>query len=255
MAEKLILPRTAAAAARYKNDKTAFLAGGTEINRLDSCVEAEALVSIGRLGLDCINDADLDGKAYVRIGATATFTDCIENPKVPEYLKFACRFMSSMVRRNMATIGGNVANARDDSYLIPTLIASGALVELSNGKIITVKFYMLRHDFYRNRLITAIYVDPAAHVLSKRYSNTAAGHAYLTVAVSDNEVSVQIKGAGLIDTSRLMQSSDRSEKACLEWIGRVKNRNIRTDMYGSAEYKRYLAGVTVAMLSRKEGAK
>lgn len=254
MAEKLIVPRSAVAASRYKNSESAFLAGGTEINRLNSYVDAKTLISIGRLGLDTINDAEIDGKPYVRIGATATFTDCIENPKVPQYFKQACRFMSSMVKRNMATVGGNVAIARDDSYLIPTLVASGALVEFSNEKVITVKEYYLRHFRHANKLIVAIYIDPSAKVRSKRYSNTASGHAYVTVAVCEKNVAVQIKGAGLIDTSRLEASSDRSEAFCLEWAEKVKNKNIKSDMFGSESYKRYLAGVTVSMLC-KEGAR
>jgi len=251
MAERLIVPRSAIAASRYKNDESAYLAGGTEINRLNSYVEADTLICIGRLGLDSINDAEIDGKPWVRVGATATFTDCIENPKVPEYFKQACRFMSSMVKRNMATVGGNVASRRDDSYLIPTLVASGAMVEFVNEKVITVKEYYLRHFRHKNKLITAIYLDPAAVVKSKRYSNTAAGHAYVTVSVCENRVAVQIKGAGLIDTSKLEIHKDRSEAYCLDWANKVKARDVKSDMYGSEEYKRYLAGITVAMLSKE----
>jgi probable selenate reductase FAD-binding subunit len=249
MAEKLIVPRSAIAASRYKNDESAFLAGGTEINRLNSYVEAQTLICIGRLGLDSINDAEIDGKSWVRVGATATFTDCIENPKVPEYFKQACRFMSSMVKRNMATVGGNVATCRDDSYLIPTLVASGALLEFTNEKVVSVKEYYLRYFRYRNRLITAIYLDPSAVVKSKRYSNTAAGHGYVTVSLSADRVAVQIKGFGLVDTSKLEERKDRDEAFCLDWSSKLKN--IKSDMFGSEEYKKYLAGITVSMLSKE----
>lgn len=252
MADRIIVPRSAEAAYRYKNAETAYLAGGTEINRLDSYVDAQALICIGRLGLDSINDAEIDGKAYIRVGATATFTDCIENPKVPEYFKKACHFMSSMVKRNMATVGGNVALCRDDSYLIPTLVASEALVEFSTGKVITVKEYYLRHFRHANKLIVAIYLDPAADVRSKRYSNTAGGHGYVTVSVCGSNVAVQIKGTGLVDTSRLELHPDRSEEYCLDWANRLKN--IKSDIYGSDAYKKYLAGITVSMLC-KEGAR
>ena len=251
MAEKFIVPKSVAVAARLKDDKSAFLAGGTEINRLDSCVRAGSLISIGRLGLDTINEAEIDGKPYVRIGATATFQECVENEKVPAWFRQACLFMSSRTKRNMATVGGNVAIARDDSYLIPSLVAGVSFVEFFNGRILKVEKYVKDHFRYTNRLIVAIYVDPAARVEAKRYSNTAAGHAYVTVAVSEKAVAAQIKGAGLIETNAITKSADRSEKACLRWIKNLKNPKVRNDMYGSSAYKRYLTGVTVAMLSEK----
>jgi len=130
-------------------------------------------------------------------------------------------------------------------------VASGAMVEFVNEKVITVMEYYLRHFRHKNKLITAIYLDPAAVVKSKRYSNTAAGHAYVTVSVCENRVAVQIKGAGLIDTSKLEIHKDRSEAYCLDWANKVKARDVKSDMYGSEEYKRYLAGITVAMLSKE----
>ena len=254
MADRFLVPVSVSAAAKMKDSGSAFLAGGTEINRLGSGVRAGTLISIGRLGLDTINSAEIDGKDYVRIGATATFTECIENPMVPDYFKNACRFMSSMVRRNMATVGGNLALCRDDSYLIPVLVVSNALVEFSKGALVSADRYVRNHEKYEDRLITGIYVDPAVRVNAKKYSNTASGHAYVSVAVSGRNVAVQIKGAGLLDTSALEETEDRSEDFCIRWAKEIKNRKIRTDMYGSEAYKRYLAGVTVSLLSKEGGA-
>lgn len=253
MAEKeFIVAKSIPIAARLKDGKSAFLAGGTEINRLGSSVDAAKLISIGRLGLDTINEAEVDGVSCLRIGATATFQECVENPRVPGWFRQACLFMSSRIKRNMATIGGNVALARDDSYLIPSLVASGSLVEFSNGRILSVAKYVKDHHRYTDRLIVAIYIDPQVRVEAKRFSNTAAGHAYVTVAVSSNgDVAAQIKGAGLLDTSVISNSLDRSEKFCLKWIKNLRNPKVRNDMYGSSAYKRYLTGVTVATLSEK----
>ena len=253
MAEKsFIVAKSIPIAERLKDNKSAFLAGGTEINRLGSYVDAKTLISIGRLGLDTVNEAEIDGMPCLRIGATVTFQECVENQKIPAWFREACLFMSSRTKRNMATIGGNVAIARDDSYLIPSLVASGSLVEFASGRILSVEKYVRDHARYTNRLIVAIYIDPQVRVEAKRYSNTAAGHAYVTVAVSSNgDVAAQIKGAGLIDTSVISNALDRSEKACLKWVRNLKNPKVRNDMYGSSAYKRYLTGVTVAMLSEK----
>ena len=47
-----IMAQTPQEAASLKTDRSAFLAGGTEINRLGSFVDADSLVCIGRLNLD-----------------------------------------------------------------------------------------------------------------------------------------------------------------------------------------------------------
>ena len=49
MAEKLILASNALEALSRKNVNSAFLAGGTEDNRLNSTVNARTLISIGRI--------------------------------------------------------------------------------------------------------------------------------------------------------------------------------------------------------------
>ena len=255
MAEYFITPGNIEEAVKFKDKDNAYLAGGTEINRLNSSVKADELIFIGGLGIDSINKAEVEGKNYIRVGATATFTECIANDKVPAYFKECCRFLSSSVRRNMATIGGNVALCRDDSYLIPVLVASKALVEFALGELTDISTYVNEHEKFENRLIEAIYLDPASDVRTKRYSNTAASHAFVTVAYSSEEIAVQIKGAGLVDISDLKKSKDLNEQFCLDWAKKLNNKKIVSDMYGSAEYKRYLAGVTVAMLAAKGDSK
>ena len=131
MAEKLVMATSAVEAAGLKNSESAFLAGGTEDNRLNSSVDAANLISIGRIPeLDGISK---DGEC-IRIGAMSTFQEILDNKLVPEYLKDACRFMGSRTKRNMATIGGNIALRRTDSYLYPTLLASHAMLDLMDAK-------------------------------------------------------------------------------------------------------------------------
>ena len=243
---QLIMARTAESAVALKGRRSAFLAGGTEINRLGSTVEASRLIGIGRIdaldGIDKITDEE-NGTEYVRIGSMSTFQDIVDSPVVPAYLKEACRFMASRTRRNMATIGGNVALRRTDSYLYATLLACHAKLSLmcNDGAIIRrcAKNYLENHDEYQNMLITEVLVPAHATVANKRYSNTAQSHAVLTVSAGMAEGKLRVAVAAK-DT----------------YLGMIPGENIpdlgfRDDIYGSSEYKRYLLDVTVADLVKK----
>lgn len=161
-----------------------YLAGGTEVNRLNSLVDATDLISIGRIPeLDGIlKDGD-----SIKIGAMSTFQDIIDSPLTPCYLKQACYFMASRTKRNMATIGGNLAISRTDSYLCPSLLACGAKLELMNekGEVVTrcLRCYLNHKEEYQNHLILSITVPANSTVVSKRFSNTAQSHAVLTVSL------------------------------------------------------------------------
>ncbi|MDA3833664.1 MAG: FAD binding domain-containing protein, partial [Spirochaetales bacterium] len=120
---------------RKDNKKNSlFLAGGTEINRLNGTGSGAKFLgmSLEGLGLNRIEKKD-NG---VHIGAMVTLQQLIDDPRIPEYLKVAAGFAGSRTLRNMATLGGNVGALRDDSYLVPTLIAAKARLitaELQDG--------------------------------------------------------------------------------------------------------------------------
>lgn len=266
MAEKLIVPATAAAAVALKDRKTAFLAGGTEINRLGTSVKADRLVRIGRI-------QEIDGvreeSHCIRIGATCTFQEAMDCPIVPEFIKEGCRFMASRTKRNMATIGGNVALLRDDSYICPTLIAAGAGLEIlePGGKkiVMPIEDYIRKHDEYKNALIMSILIKKGVKdVCSKRYANTAESHAVLTVSVGMVEgklrVAAAIKNSGLFPLKKLadaLNAKDMTEEEIVAWAKECQAAEIHDDLYGSEAYKRYLLGVTVSELVKavKGGAR
>lgn len=266
MAEKLIIATSIEEAVSLKDSSSIFLAGGTEVNRLDSPCNAEVLVSIGRVGMDTIDETDaeidcLKGKKsgrFIRIGAMCTFQELVDSLSVPDYLREACLFMSSRTKRNMATIGGNIASARDDSYLLATLIACGAAVELDcKGKkhVYGVCRYLKEKAGYPDSLITAVLLPKKEMtVVSKRYANTAASHAPVTVSLSLSEgkyrIGAAVKNAGV---RRLVEVEDlvNSKSATDEEISKAVDLDIKDDMFGSAKYKRYLLGVTVTDLIKK----
>lgn len=236
MAKEFVIAKSVKEASAYLKKGATLLAGGTEINRLNSSVKADTLVSIGRLeGLDSVSKS---GK-LVKIGAMCTFQELVENPKVPEYLKKACLFMSSRTRRNMATIGGNIACLRDDSYLLATLLACDAkLTLLKAGKEVSLPLCSYVSDSKeRKYLITDVTIPSEAMLASKRYSNTAASHSYLTVAACKKGKSI-----------KLGVCAKNSGVYCCEDYSSLMNIKFKTDMFGSKEYKKYLLDVTAVDL-------
>ena len=262
MVDNLIIAEGLEEALKQKTRNSSFLAGGTEINRLGSTVQARKLISIGRIGeLDGISDAD----NAVKIGAMCTFQDIIDSSLVPDYLKEACRFMGSRTKRNMATIGGNIALRRTDSYLYATLIACGAKLELlgKEGETETrcVCCYLRHHDNFKDMLIKSITVPKDALVFSKRYSNTVQSHAVLTVAIGKAQckeralrLAVAAKDTALTrldDIADELEKRDLSDAEILKMIEQNKELDFKADIYGSPEYKRYLLAVTIADLAKK----
>lgn len=261
MAEKLIIAGSVTEAMKAKSTDSVFLAGGTEINRLNTSVEAGTLISVRKLEeLRFVKKEN----GLVWLGAATTFQEAIDASETPAYFKEACSFMASRTKRNMATIGGNVALLRDDSYIVPCLIAAKAtVVYLVNGKEETgcICCYMAkaRKGELKDALILKIGLDPKRIVLSKRYANTAMSYSRLNISYGYDPngkaiaIGAAIKNAGLYkleDAERLSNEQD-----ALEWAKNAKELPICSDMYGSEEYKRYLLGTTIAKFieeSRKE---
>jgi len=259
MAEKLIIAKTAEEALQAKNATSAFLAGGTETERLGSLVHADTLILLKHIpDLNRIENKD----GYFRIGAMCTFEEVLEAGPVPDYLKTALRFMASRTKRNMATIGGNISIFRSDSYLIATLIAAGAKLEIANascaGNIVSVEEYGKDRKKYQDSLITALLLsqEPVT-VFSKRYANTAESHAYLTVSMGKRggkyKIGAAIKNSGVFSLTELAREMENdpslSENTILDWCKSWSGAEIKDDMFGSEAYKRYLLGVTVAKMS------
>ena len=263
MVDNLITATSLREAVKNKDNRSAYLAGGTEINRLGSTVKARNLISIGRIkDLDGITkDAD-----SVRIGAMCTFQDIIESNDVPEYLKEACRFMGSRTKRNMATIGGNIALRRTDSYLYATLLACGAKLDLMGpgGRKDSrcVCCYLHKYEQFKDHLILAVRVPSEAVVYSKRYSNTEQSHAVLTVSMgmttwcqkAQLRLAVAAKDTALTrldDIAEAMVHRQLSDEEILMMLKADKELRFRKDIYGSPEYKRYLLAVTIADLAKE----
>ena len=252
MEGELIRASSLQEAAALKDSDSAFFAGGTGIGYKDSGIHAGKLIVIPEA--DGIHEIART-QGMVRIGALVTFTQALEHIDVPMYLKDALRFCGSFQKRNRATIGGNIGFWRSDSYLIPTLIASGAvlcLLDSDGEKQIGIGSYLSDRAQYENALITSVLVKEdgtkdagkeGVYVLSRRYANTVESHAYLTISMGrDGEgyrIGMAIKGSGIFSPD------------IMNWGLSWKKADVADDMYGSQEYKRYLAGVTLESMYEK----
>ena len=251
MSRELCAAASASEAVIMRDAASAYLAGGTELLRSGTERSADRLIMLK-------NIPDLKGVAggtqqVVRIGSMTTFQEALGSDLVPVYLKEALRYMASRTKRNMATIGGNVALMRDDSYLAATLIAAHAKLELlrrvkpDSGESAQVRFgcpdknrldleetaqgrgdqpvreticirrYLQHRKEYQNDLITAIMVRTDICVVSKRYANTAESHSYLTAAMGYADgrfrVGVSVKNAGVFFPKEFSVSLGEDENA------------------------------------------
>ncbi len=233
-------------AVSLKDQDSAFFAGGTGIGYKDSVIHAKKLIVIPEEeGLRDIVKED----EFIRIGALVTFTQALDCADVPAYLKEALRFCGSLQKRNMATVCGNIASWRCDSYLVPTLIAAGACLDvvLADGvERIEIARYAEEKEHYQNALIKAVIVKSdggcsscpgGLKVLSKRFANTVESHAFLTIAMGrdkdDYRIGIAIKGCGIF------------LPVIMNWDVSWKKAGVKDDFYGTQEYKRYLTQTTL----------
>lgn len=256
MADKLTIAHSTGEAARIRTRDNAYLAGGTEVMRLGSEFARDAYVSIRRLeGLRFVRKSE--GKT--EIGAACTFQELIESPDIPAYLKEALAFMASRTRRNMATIGGNVAVCRDDSFLVPTLLAASAELTLmdnnENKEDVSLEAYISGKDKYSARLIVSINLPDGVIVKSVRSANTAQSHARLTAALGRKDgrylAYAAIKNYGLVKlggiTDKMSSSEDLSEEEITDYIKNDDKIALTDDLlYGGADYRKYLLGISFA---------
>lgn len=108
------VPRTIAEAVKIVGDvgpEAQFVAGGTDLypNMKRRQQTPRTVISVMRLAE--LNQITGDGKTGVRIGASVTLTDIIENPIINRdypVIAQAARTISTPILRNMGTIGGNL---------------------------------------------------------------------------------------------------------------------------------------------------
>lgn len=204
---------------KKENLNAIYLAGGTEALRLNSPVKGDSVIPISSLIEKKIEAKGDD----IFISSTVTFSELLASSIVPKPLKEACKYLSSRALKNAATIGGNIASLRFDSYLIPTLLAYDAklVVFSSEEKVCSLKKYVEKGSC--SCLIVGILINPLVKVVNKRESLTSSTHAAVTSALSENGYFCAVSNSGIFFSLEQAMSSD-----------------IKSDITGSSEYKKYL---------------
>ncbi len=119
---------------RY-GEKAKVVAGGTDLVVLmrERKIKPQYVINLGGItGLSCIN---LDGEGGLKIGALTTISEIERSPGLKEgcpIISQAAAQLATIAIRNMATIGGNLANAAPSADMIPPLLALKAVVKLAS---------------------------------------------------------------------------------------------------------------------------
>ena len=233
-----------------------FLAGGTEVNSTAFPFAPEHVISLQRLPLADIRATE----AELVIGAGCTIQQVIDSADVPEIIRAAGRHIFNRNIRNVATIGGQLGSNRSCSNLLPIVVALEAVVDLA-GPGATRAIPALQYiGEERKELITHVRVRTSAlarRVAVERYSRTANDLSILTAAVSltrDGEavVSPVIAAGGVAKHVIRLEAVEKALHGKplprREAIERLVAGHVSpiTDIRGTAEFKRHLAGVLVA---------
>lgn len=208
-------------------DTAVYLAGGTEDLRLGSPAAGKDLIDITGLGFHTITVKG--DKVY--IGALCTLQQVSESELVPGFIREACRFCASYVKRCSATVGGNIGARRQDSYLAAALTAAEAVLfaQTPHGEEEKAIGEYLPTDC--RRLIEYIIVDRNRTGAVRRFGNTAASSAAVIAAVSQGVYALSVHGSAF---------AYGTSPAIAENVSYVD------DIIGSADYKKYLAGVALS---------
>lgn len=252
-----------------KGRSCVFLAGGTEILRKGSPISPSEVIDISLPELKTLED---EGE-FISIGAGVSFQQLIECPIVPEYLQVAARKAVSRTLRNMATIGGNIVSTRYDSYLLPTLVAAKARIltaDLSENEEVSTESIPIREFFehknlFENCLVVKILLRKRTRfVETSRFSRSKQAPPSLVVAFGAERISseelkdprivvgvsgrVQGQGAGLSRLEPVESLLESKGRVSYDDVVQAVRDSLRAedDHTGSAEYKRYLASVTIA---------
>ena len=232
---------------RKDPEHTRYIAGGTEVNRQGHSQSLYQGILIFPL-----LDASISRKGKgLSIGAGAVLQDLADHPEVPSALRKAAKYAVSRTLRCMATVGGNIAAARDDSYLLPVLAASRAELHLSDGQVLLVDTYLGEQADLAGSIITKVVLpDCSRPVYLERVARSSQTKAALSIACSidDEGFSIYCSAAGqrirrLHEVESAAAQSAVSQAQMISLVQRTFHP--ADDITGSTAYKQYLAGVYI----------
>ena len=120
-----------------------------------------------------------------------TLQTLADDPTIPPALRAAAAFIPTRSVRNIATIGGNVAARRPDSYLIPALIALDAVAETVDGPV-PVETYVSGDN---TALILQFRVPPVRGVCRA----VKESRSHISLPIVSAAVRVTVEGGAVVD--------------------------------------------------------
>ena len=246
MIEQFLKPASVDEAIRFKSqykDDAVFMAGGSKLNATPSRTAKTVAISLSGLGLDEIKSQD----GQLRIGATVTLQQLIDDPQVPAALREAAGFVYSRNVRNQATLGGEICATQEEAVLVPVLLALDARVLFGNGEFSELESYL---SGARNALVVGVVLpEPDRLCATRKVARSAAGLTVLCAAVALGDKGPCIAIEGVVPRPvRLREIEKRGLTDVALELAVSEAVAPQDDVRGSVSYKRYIAGVVVADL-------
>ncbi len=207
------------------------LAGGTRLNG-EPTRDPVVMVDLQALELSGVERV---GDGALRIGATTTLQQLVDDDDVPVAVRDAARRLEPSTIRAAATVGGCVATAEPASEFLATLLVHDAVVGLAGRdgeRTVTLATVLLDLPLLAGRIITAVTIDTTGVTSAARVGRTPADRPIVAAVArrtSDGERRLALTGVAA--TPVLVTGVDELDPP--------------GDFRGSREYRRALA-VTLA---------
>lgn len=216
-------------------------------------------IDLSGLGLDTIEETD-DGFS---IGAMVTLRQLELHPGLAAYTDGAVResvcHIVGVQLRNLATVGGSIYSRFGFSDVLTMFLALNASVELYKGGVVPLAEYAQR-PYDRDILVGVLVPKENARFVYQSVRNSQTDFPVLTCAaakLADGSLRAAIgarPGKAVLYTAA-PEAGETAEEFAVRFAAEVKA-GIKTEsnLRGSAEYRRHLAGVlTKRAVGRLEG--
>lgn len=224
-----------------------FLGGGTQLNYAKSEENTTCFIDLGKIVPGGITQK---GNSLV-IGALTTIQELIDHPSTPPSLKIGGSYIKSRQIRNQATVGGNIVTGRSESGIVPPLLCLNATLSTSSGEALPVDRGVADHTV---GIITEIVIpDPGLRVEIGKVSRSSNATPVVVAAVAMEPSPAVVLGQPLGRSTRLRKVEEyiaATDSPDEEEVMQLVRESISptSDILGSADYKRYIASVTIAEL-------
>ena len=216
-------------------------------------------IDLSGLGLDTIEETD-DGFS---IGAMVTLRQLELHPGLAAYtdgaVRESVRHIMFVQLRNLATVGGSIYSRFGFSDVLTMFLALNASVELYKGGVVPLAEYA-RRPYDRDILVGVLVPKENARFVYQSVRNSQTDFPVLTCAaakLADGSIRAAIgarPGKAAFYTAA-PEAGETAEEFAARFAAEVKA-GIKTEsnLRGSAEYRRHLAGVlTKRAVGRLEG--